>query len=88
VLVKCHLSRRVSLGSRGKLEEIGVCIRDFACACQGDAHTAHRYRLWVGEDELSPQLGLMRLGRLSIEDNKGRIRPGKRKVSLCAPRLV
>lgn len=82
----------VSLGIAGVMWRVGGSmgwgrgrgIRDFARACQSDAHASDRYRLWVVEHELALELRLMRLGRLSIEDDKRRIGPAIGSVSAWA----
>ena len=53
----------------------GATVRNFACACESYAQAPYGHGLWVVKDQLSLELSLVRLGRLSIEDDKRRIRP-------------
>jgi hypothetical protein len=51
----------------------GKSVRDFARGCQRHTHASDRDGLWVVEDELALELGVAGLGRLAVEDDKGRI---------------
>lgn len=61
-----------------------ACVRDLARARQAYADAPHGDWLRVGEDQLPPQLGLMRLGRLSIVDDKRRLGPAQQISTTAA----